>query len=388
MSYTSYYNYQKYETRNGTSVPCYPATYSIDGDGTKPLVKKQDNDPNCGYIPPVEPTYRWVNLSIYTDYVCENGNKFYKQQEQVSYNNGLTWSNVSPAQYRKGVLYESGSIDCALKFRAEYADSSTFEAACDGNTSLTTATTKPSGYNYSAMTSAEVGQCIKSIGREAFHNCSGLTSVTIPNSVNEIGYDAFSNCHSLTNVTIPNSVISIGDYAFKSCSGLTSIDIPNSVTSIGNGAFNACSSLTSATIGSGVTSISDYTFYSCTSLTGVTIPDGVTSIGNRTFFYCDSLTSVTMPNSVTSIGNGAFIYCFSLTSVTIPNSVTSISNNAFYYCSSLSALTVDATTPPTLGENALNYTNDCPIYVPAQSVDAYKQASGWNNYSSRIRAIQ
>ena len=363
MNYTSYYYYQKYETRNGTSVPCYPATYSIDGDGTKPLVKKQDNDPNCGYIPPVEPTYRWVNLSIYTDYVCENGNKFYKQQEQVSYDNGLTWSNVSPAQYRKGEIYESGSIDCALKFRAEYADSSTFEVVCDGNTSLTTATTKPSGYNYSAMTSAEIGNCVTSIGYDAFQYCTSLTSIDIPDSVTYIGSRAFQNCTSLTSCTIGNSVTSIGDSAFYICSGLTSCTIGNSVTSIGNSAFQFCNGLTS-----------------------IDIPNSVTSIGHSAFQLCNGLTSCTIGSGVTSIGRYAFSYCWSLTSVTIPSGVTNIEYRGFYDCIGLTSVTVEATTPPTLGTEVFDGANNYPIYVPAQSVEAYKQA--WSDYSSRIQAIQ
>jgi hypothetical protein len=32
-------------------------------------------------------------------------------------------------------------------------------------------------------------------------------------------------------------------------------------------------------------------------------------------------------------------------------------------------------------------TNNCPIYVPAESVDAYKTAQYWNDYARRIRAI-
>jgi hypothetical protein len=33
-------------------------------------------------------------------------------------------------------------------------------------------------------------------------------------------------------------------------------------------------------------------------------------------------------------------------------------------------------------------TNDCPIYVPADSVDAYKAAENWSQYAKRIQAIQ
>lgn len=125
----------------------------------------------------------------------------------------------------------------------------------------------------------------------------------------------------------------------------------------------------------------------------VNIPNCITSISTldepvSAFADCSGLTSVTIPNSVTNIGNSAFSRCSSLTSITIPNSVTTISDYAFLNCSGLTSVTVQATTPPTLGNsNAFNDTNDCPIYVPSASVAAYKAATNWSTYASRIQAI-
>ena len=70
---TSYYLYQKYEQRGEQdSLPAYPNVWSINGDGTKSLNKKMDNDPACGYVPPVEPIYRWVNMDISTNWICDD----------------------------------------------------------------------------------------------------------------------------------------------------------------------------------------------------------------------------------------------------------------------------------------------------------------------------
>ena len=169
---------------------------------------------------------------------------------------------------------------------------------------------------------------------------------------------------------------------------LVSVEIGNCVTSIGNGAFSYCSSLTSVTISNSVTNIGNGLFYYCKSLSSVTIPNSVTNIGYNAFNGCTSLTSVTIPDSVTSIGDFAFQYCSGLTSVTIPSGVTSIGGDAFYACKGLTSVTCLATTPPTLeSSNAFNLTNNCPIYVPAASVNAYKTASRWSTYASRIQAI-
>ena len=119
----------------------------------------------------------------------------------------------------------------------------------------------------------------------------------------------------------------------------------------------------------------------------VIIGNCVTSIGVHAFGGCSGLTSITIPNSVTSIDAFAFQSCDSLTSVTIGSGVTSISIYAFNYCTGLTSITVNAITPPTLGAYAFDYTNDCPIYVPSGSVNAYKSTSGWSSYASRIQAI-
>ena len=258
----------------------------------------------------------------------------------------------------------------------------------------------------SNLTSITIPNSVTAIGNSAFSGCSNLTSITIPNSVTAIGNNAFGDCSSLTSITIPNSVTEMGDYAFSGCSSLTNITIPNSVTTIGARAFFNCSSLTSVTIPNNVTTIGDGAFCGCSSLTSITIPNSVTTIGASAFFNCSSLTSITIPNNVTTIGDGAFYNCSSLTSVTIPNSVTTIGASAFYNCSSLTSITIPdsveyitplafsqceqlknvyckATTPPEMYYR--EFSSDCKIYVPVESVDAYKYSEyRWSEYADAI----
>lgn len=116
------------------------------------------------------------------------------------------------------------------------------------------------------------------------------------------------------------------------------------------------------------------------------IGDCVEELGS----YCfnnTTLTSVTLPDSLKIIGIMALGYNLRLTSITIPSGVTTIKTNAFYTSSGLQSITVLATTPPTLGNSVFNNTNNCPIYVPAASVNTYKAATNWSEYADRITAI-
>ena len=134
-----------------------------------------------------------------------------------------------------------------------------------------------------------------------------------------------------------------------------------------------------------VTSIGYVAFEGCSSLTSVTIPDSVTEIGEKAFYECTSLTSITIPDSVTVIGYQAFYNCSSLTSVTIPDSVTSIGDDAFHWCDSLKEVYCKPTTPPTGGFSMFdNNASGRTIYVPSNSVSAYKSASGWSDYKNYI----
>ena len=241
---------------------------------------------------------------------------------------------------------------------------------------------------------SEDGRCLIIDGVLNSFAPAGLTEYTFPDSVTSIGVSAFFGCSSLTSITIPDSVTWIGDGTFAYCTSLTSVTIPDSVTEIGWSAFEGCYSLSSITIPDGVTSIGGFAFYDCYSLTSVTIGNGVTEIGEDAFSGCTSLTSVTIGNGVTEIGYQAFSRCSSLTSVTIPDSVTEIGQEAFYECESLASVYCKATTPPSAvfwSDDWCAFDNNASerkIYVPTESVDAYKAADYWSDYADYIEPYQ
>ena len=218
------------------------------------------------YDDDIHPIYRWINLDPSEDYICdmEQHIKYYKQKKQVSLDNGVTWNDVVPAEYRRGDIYEEKSTDCGYiptKLTATFSDGFTYTKMYDGNPELTSDNTQFTGESKYEMTEAIIGDCVTSIGSDAFFTCSGLTSIDIPNSVTSIGNNALYRCSGLTSCTIGSGVTSIGNQAFFDCTGLTSIIIPNSVTSIGTQVFRYCSGLTSITSNAMTApTISNYTF--------------------------------------------------------------------------------------------------------------------------------
>ena len=126
-----------------------------------------------------------------------------------------------------------------------------------------------------------------------------------------------------------------------------------------------------------------FAFCNCSSLTSVTIGNSVTTIGWNAFSNCSSLTSVTIPNSVTTIGNEAFSGCTNLQKVHIGDSVKAIGEYAFYNCTNITQISSEAVVPPTCESGVFFYVNTskCKLIVPKNSLDAYKQAYQWEDFS-------
>ena len=218
---------------------------------------------------------------------------------------------------------------------------------------------------------------------------------SIPKNLIISGQNSANYDYTLKSVYVGNGVTSIADETFTCCKGISSVTLSNDVTTIGNNAFWADEGIlrfNSDTNGvmnilDGVTSIGSYAFTNLNSITTLNIGSGMTIL-ESTFPSMIGLTAVTIPNTITKIGLTAFYNCYSLKTVIIPSSVTRIESGAFRQCSGLTKVCCLATTPPTMtNNNVFESTNNCPIYVPSQSVSAYKSANNWKTYTSRIQAI-
>ena len=264
-----------------------------------------------------------------------------------------------------------------------------------------------------------VNSGVTSVGDFAFYGCNNLSSASLPESLTSIKHCGFAYC-GLREITIPDNVTELGTQAFLGNSNLTSLTIPRNVTSIGTSLVQACSKLTAiivdtnnpvydsrencnaiihtsdnalvvgcmnTTIAQSITSFSSTAFMGCYGLTSIVIPNQVTHLGSSAFSGCIGLKSIVLPDNITEIADALLFGCTDLESITIPQYVTSIGKSALLDCNQLASITCQATTPPTLGETVFQgIDKSIPLYVPSESVDAYKAATGWNEFSS-IRAV-
>ncbi len=217
---------------------------------------------------------------------------------------------------------------------------------------------------------------LTSIGGEAFYGNEALKRVVLPESVTTIGDWVFSGCSYLLEAGIPKRVKAIGDMAFAYCNQLQEVVIPQSVATIGDSAFCGCSGLKRI---AGKFATADER---CLVINNVLVQ-----------FAPKGCTSYVIPDGISTIEHDAFYESLSLRSVTIPSSVKKIGDCAFYYCESLKEVYCKSVTPPTLGTAVFdNYDSEgdepigCKIYVPAESVEAYKSAKNWDRYKGYINA--
>ena len=218
---------------------------------------------------------------------------------------------------------------------------------------------------------------ITNLGIQSFRGCEKLTTINLSNTITGIPEYCFYNDEngtanstikgSLTLSSLPTSITTIGTRAFRSNPLCDEVYLPN-LTSLDSGAFQT----------TGIKRI--------TSLGSITAIPGGTNIG--CFQQCRSLVSVVIPSTVTELGLGTFNSCVSLESVEVPAAVTNMGNYTFYNCTSLQYVIMRPTTPPTIGKIGVFGGTSHPIYVPYSSdhsiLNAYKAATNWSGYASRI----
>ena len=243
------------------------------------------------------------------------------------------------------------------------------------------------------------------IKESSFVGCGSIINLYLPKELTTINAGAFGStkkCSNLKNVfyagtvedwmkmSIKSSPMSSGANLYCQNSLITHLVVPSNITTIKSNTFKGCTSIVSVEMPNKVTKIDSAAFRDCTNLKQVIFSESLTTIESYAFYDCISLEDFILPNTLQTVGQNAFQGCDSIVSVTIPESVTKL-----YQCcfrgDNLKTVIVLSTTPPPAQQGLMfGNTNlsQLKIYVPAESVDLYKQANYWSTYKSNIRAME
>ena len=93
-----------------------------------------------------------------------------------------------------------------------------------------------------------------------------------------------------------------------------------------------------------------------------------------------------IPSGITSLANAFYGYKSLVNAPEIPSGVTDM-RYTFGGCTSLKEVTFLHTTPPTYSYTLYGCSELESIYVPDEAVDAYKTATGWSQFASKIKPL-
>ena len=300
----------------------------------------------------------------------------------ISYDNGATWTQLGKATGKDGKDGANGEDGKDGQNGADGKDGQ------DGD-AMFQSVTQDENYVYFTLADGTVIKIAKGNGNDQpdENDSINFRDLAVKSALLKLGIDTSGDGEiSYSEAAAYTGNLSIIDntniYSFKefqyfigvtSCSfhgskNLLEITLPNSITNIPKYAFGFEDGWASSP-----------PTYNC-ELNFIKIPDNCQIIGEYAFNQCP-LKNIVLGEGLISIGEYAF-YRGDYTSITIPQNVTKIGRCAF--CSSnLQVIYSKAIIPPTISSDSFD-DDLISIYVPTESVDNYKTASGWKNYAIKI----
>lgn len=284
------------------------------------------------------------------------------------------------------------------------------------------------------LQSVKLNEGLKKIGSGCFYNSKLTGNIILPQSLKYINYLAFSDCPGITgfygndaltskdhlclysidnmyhiknlllfvgknveSYEIENDVNMIENYAFDQAHSLKNISVPGTISSVGSWAFANCEKI-ERVLGQGASQdqmgiMTNGVFHSLLVRSGTkqyTIPQGTKIIAYGALERCKDLEEIYMDDDVEAIGGLAFANNPRLKKVVLSAKLRQIGYyyfntiipdyNPFIHSNNLKELFFRSPNPPEYTDTQFNNYSDLKVYVPEESIDAYKQ-SGWSQYA-------
>lgn len=187
--------------------------------------------------------------------------------------------------------------------------------------------------------------------------------------INTIGAKCFEYNWNIEVIDCPE-VTGVGDSAFSQAAYIQKINLPKLISISSNAFANAGQTADASTF-----NLTDNTFRKVTKI-GSAAFNHFGPSGNTQNLYFDSVTQIDL---------WAFEYV-NAKAIYLGSKLTKIGSYVFI-SANIEALVLSATTPPTLQGKLDFSTPTFIIYVPTESVEAYKVATNWSTYADLIKPI-
>lgn len=215
------------------------------------------------------------------------------------------------------------------------------------------------------------------IPASAFRDCASLMSIKLPSSVTYIANSAFMGCAALDYIYIPRNVEKFDTQAFSNVKQGKIVEFEDFDELFRKASF----------VNLFATPLANRSlpYHNGERILSYTLPSDISTIPQYVLSGVN-IDKLIFPDNIISIPAQSIMNA-TIREIEIGNGVQEIGNYAFAYATEPATITINASTPPTCGTKIFNGKNPVAIYVPDDSVTAYKAATGWLDYADYIQPL-
>ena len=256
---------------------------------------------------------------------------------------------------------------------------------------------------------------INKIPSYAFYNNKDLQSIfNISDTVKNVKYGAFQSCINLQSITLGNNIETIASYAFYDCTSLKRIEFnenfknfinADTISNDGSTILNGCINLEHIIWNS--INCKDFQIINADDKYESTVKGSpfISSNISTEEGFISPIKNVEFGDKVENIPYGIFWKCANIENILkIPNTCKRIGDRAFQGCVKLVNIYINSITPPKIEypedgsfapdgvnsvfryfDNGWNILPNITIFVPKESLNAYKEDIHWSLYKDYIK---